>query len=42
MPKKLGEILVGQGLLTQPQLDEALQVQLISGGHLGTSLIDGH
>jgi len=40
MSKKLGEILVGQGIITQPQLEEALQVQLISGGHLGTSLID--
>ncbi len=40
MPRRLGELLIARGLLTQEQLDEALQTQLISGGHLGTSLLD--
>lgn len=40
MSKRLGEALIAKGLLTPHQLDEALQAQLISGGHLGTSLLD--
>jgi len=37
---KLGEILVKAGVLTESQLERALQSQLIFGGHLGTSLIE--
>src|SRR5262245_52839198 len=40
MSKKLGEILVEDGKLTEPQLQKALKAQLIFGGHLGTSLIE--
>ncbi len=37
---KLGEILIKMGLITEAQLELALQTQLIFGGHLGTSLIE--
>jgi hypothetical protein len=40
MSRRIGEILVARGLLDAEQLAEALQVQLISGGLLGTSLLD--
>ncbi len=40
MSKKLGEILLEGGRLTEPQLQKALKAQLIFGGHLGTSLIE--
>ncbi len=40
MPLRLGERLVADGLLTQVQVDEALQNQLLSGGTIGTSLLD--
>jgi len=40
MSRRIGEILVARGLLDAEQLAEALQVQLISGGRLGTSLLD--
>jgi hypothetical protein len=40
MSKKLGEILVEEGKLTEAQLQKALKAQLIFGGHLGTSLIE--
>jgi hypothetical protein len=40
MSKKLGEILVEDGRITEPQLQKALKAQLIFGGHLGTSLIE--
>lgn len=40
MSRRIGEALVAKGLLEEGQLAEALQLQLISGGHLGTSLID--
>lgn len=39
-PKRLGEILVARGRLTQDQLRKALQAQMIWGGHLGTNLIE--
>jgi len=43
MPQRLGERLIAEGLLTQAQVDEALQDQLLSGGTIGTSLLDlGH
>jgi hypothetical protein len=37
---KLGEILVRKGLIDQAQLKEALEAQLIFGGHLGTCLME--
>jgi hypothetical protein len=40
MAKKLGEILIDDGKLTEEQLQKALKAQLIFGGHLGTSLIE--
>ena len=40
MSKKLGEILIEDGRITEPQLQKALKAQLIFGGHLGTSLIE--
>jgi len=43
MPQRLGERLIADGVLTQAQVDEALQDQLLSGGTIGTSLLDlGH
>lgn len=38
--KKLGEVLVERSMIQRSQLDRALQVQLISGGHLGTCLVE--
>jgi len=40
MSKKLGEILIEEGLIDKAQLDRALKAQLIFGGHVGTSLIE--
>lgn len=40
MSKKLGEILIDQGKISEAQLQKALKAQLIFGGHLGTSLIE--
>jgi hypothetical protein len=40
MAKRLGETLIEKGLITRAQLVRALKCQLISGGHLGTSLIE--
>jgi len=40
MSKKLGEILLEDGRITEPQLQKSLKAQLIFGGHLGTSLIE--
>mgnify|MGYP001824023012 CR=1 FL=1 len=40
MAIKLGELLIQKELLTQAQLEEALQAQVIFGGTLGTILID--
>ena len=37
---KLGEILINEGLLNQPQLDEALRFQKLNGRPLGDILID--
>jgi len=37
---KLGEILVSRGLISAAQLSEALEAQIIFGGHLGTCLIE--
>lgn len=40
MALRLGELLVHQQLITQAQLEEALQAQVIFGGKLGTVLIE--
>lgn len=40
MAIKLGELLVKKNLLTQAQIEEALQAQVIFGGTLGTVLIE--
>ncbi len=40
MAIRLGELLIHNKLLTQEQLDEALQAQVIFGGKLGTILIE--
>ena len=40
MAYKLGELLIKKNLLTQTQLEEALQAQVIFGGKLGTVLIE--
>jgi len=37
---KVGEVLVQKGLITRQQLKEALEAQLIYGGHLGTCLLE--
>lgn len=38
--KRLGAILVERGVITTEQLDGALELQIISGGRLGTNLVD--
>jgi hypothetical protein len=38
--KRLGAILVERGVITAEQLDGALELQIISGGRLGTNLVD--
>lgn len=40
MAVKLGELLIKKNMLTQAQLEEALQAQVIFGGKLGTILIE--
>ena len=40
MAVKLGELLIKRNFLTQAQLEEALQAQVIFGGKLGTVLIE--
>jgi hypothetical protein len=40
MAERLGELLIKKNLLTQTQLEEALQTQVIFGGKLGTVLIE--
>lgn len=40
MAEKLGELLIKKNLLTQAQLEEGLQTQVIFGGKLGTVLIE--
>lgn len=40
MAVRLGELLIKKNLLTQTQLEEALQAQVIFGGKLGTILIE--
>lgn len=40
MAIRLGELLIKKNLLTQAQLEEALQAQVIFGGKLGTILIE--
>ena len=38
--KKLGEILLQDGLISQGQLDKALKRQVTAGGRLGTNLVE--
>ncbi len=40
MARRLGELLVAKGKLSNEQLQKALQAQMIWGGHLGTNLIE--
>jgi len=40
MSKQIGEALIARGLLSRSQLDHALRLQLIFGGHLGTCLVE--
>ncbi len=40
LAKRIGELLVEKGVITNGQLTRALQSQLISGGHLGTCLVE--
>ena len=40
MSKKIGQELVQRGLITHGQLKTALNSQLVSGGHLGTCMIE--
>jgi len=43
MPLRLGEVLVRTGIILEPQLQEALMAQSITGSRLGTCLIElGH
>jgi len=37
---RLGELLVGAGILTAEQIDQALRAQVIWGGRIGTNLIE--
>src|SRR5262245_10989899 len=38
--KKLGQLLIEAGVITQAQLDEGLQSQVAFGGRLGTNLVE--
>jgi hypothetical protein len=38
--KRLGEILMERGIITEKQLSEALQVQSLKGGLLGIILVE--
>ena len=40
MSKKIGQLLMEQGLLTEPQLQTALRTQEFFGGHLGSIFIE--
>jgi hypothetical protein len=40
MSKKLGQILIERGVITQAELEIALRNQLMLGGHLGTCLLE--
>jgi MshEN domain len=40
MRKKLGDLLLKEGVITNAQLEEALKCQVIFGGKLGTNLIE--
>ena len=40
MSKKLGDLLLKEGVITNAQLEEALKCQVIFGGKLGTNLIE--
>jgi len=40
MSKRIGEVLIERGFLSRGQLAQALRLQLIFGGHLGTCLVE--
>ncbi len=40
MKLKIGDHLVQNGLITEQQLDEALEAQTVFGGRLGTNLVE--
>jgi hypothetical protein len=40
MPERLGELLIKKGKLTQAQLDQAVQCQILFAGKLGTVLLE--
>jgi hypothetical protein len=40
MKERLGSILIREGLITPDQRDQALEGQILSGGRLGTNLVD--
>ena len=40
MGAKIGQLLVESGLIVAPQLEQALQAQLVFGGRLGTNLVE--
>lgn len=40
MPIPIGQILLKEGAITNPQLEEAIQAQVIYGGKLGTNLME--
>ena len=43
MPKKIGEILIARGIISEKELDQALQIQKSSGERLGQILVSaGH
>lgn len=40
MAQRLGDILLAEGLITPDGLDEALELQVVHGGRLGTNLVE--
>ena len=40
MKERLGAILIREGLITPDERDQALEAQILSGGRLGTNLVD--
>ena len=40
MALRLGEVLIQNGIINEEQLKDALDAQLIYGGHLGTCLVE--
>jgi Type II secretion system (T2SS), protein E, N-terminal domain len=40
VPARLGQLLLGEGLIKPAQLEEALEAQVIHGGRIGTNLVE--